>query len=172
MNRFAPSATGRERLVLGTASWLLALCGAWLLVSAAADFNAGRRAESWPVVEGDITDVQTHQVLVGRFLPLQTRLQATYEYLVGPVRYRNSRVSFDGVVPEELEPALLAAGGRVAVHYNPGNPGESVLYPGPGMGLALYGGLGLFFLAVSAVVRRYLDALLPAHPPRRRKRKG
>lgn len=162
----------RDRMALGTSAWLLALSGVWLLLSSAIDLNAGMRAESWPVVEGDVVDVQTRKVLVGRFLPLQTRVQPTYEYLVDSVRYRSSRVSFNGVLPQELESALSAVGSRVAVHYNPGNPGESVLSTGSGLSMWLYGGVGLFFLAVSAVVRRYSETMPPAAKGRSRKRKS
>jgi hypothetical protein len=159
-------------MALGTSAWLLALSGAWLLLSSAVDFHAGMRAASWPVVEGDVVDVQTRKVLVGRFLPLQTRVEPTYEYLVDAVRYRNSRVSFNGILPQELASALSAAGSRVAVHYNPGNPGESVLYTGAGLSLWLYGGVGLFFLVVSVVVMRYAETPPPVVKGRRRKRKS
>jgi hypothetical protein len=106
----------------------------------------GQQSAGWPTAEGTFTGLK-HITPKNRYLVF-------YAYEVAGVRHENSRVNFqDDKASKREYVRSRKEGERVAVHYNPADPGQSVLQPGGSIGSlvvkllagAFCAGLGLFF---------------------------
>jgi hypothetical protein len=145
-------------LAVGVIIWILGLL---LVFWQIRELHAAAVIQQWPTVEGTV--LQARVIGVRAFRP-----NITYVYTVSGVTYRDStdldQPGFGGRNNKEnAAETIIAAyptGSRVIVHYNPANPGVSVLRTSPdwstfgkiGLGGFLFG-LGLF-LAASFMVGR------------------
>lgn len=110
----------------------------------------GMTSLTWPSVEGRITSLDRNQ---GR----KARYHVFYAYEVGGVAYNNSRVNFQDDKASKREIYQnQKEGDRVTVHYDPADPGQSVLQPGaPFSALVMKLVAGLFCHALGLFLWRY-----------------
>jgi len=109
---------------------------------------------SWPVTDGRITASRVERVKQGGDGKATYTADITYEYALDGRTFEGDRVWFGDAYSASDASAFRAAVGRypvgraVKVHYDPAEPAESVLEPGPTWsGSALYFiGLGLMTL--------------------------
>lgn len=136
---------------------LFAAFSGWMLRHALRNYRAALASESWPSVEGKLVELGLWGTrnIDGEMKPAE-KLSAWYEFDVDGTHHVGTEVAFYTLVyPETTEfAAAHHEGGYVRVHYNPGNPSESVLIPGPRQGSKRYGELilGSFGLVASVVV--------------------
>ena len=101
------------------------------------------KAETWPTIMGSISmtylqssfkqgDQETMSGYAPIFEPFRTK-KLTFSYEVGGLTYESSNKSFGFTFSEELELAPSDDKNRpkVKVYYNPSDPNDAVLIPGP-----------------------------------------
>jgi uncharacterized protein DUF3592 len=106
--------------------------------------HRARRMLGWPTAPGriDSSGVHEFEALSGdgasQRWTTHYRANVIYSYEVGGIRYTGDKSGTTGRVSSNI-PALVrrgaqrhAAGGAVAIHYNPNNPAESILDPRTG----------------------------------------
>lgn len=117
-------------------------------------FLTARATAAWPTVPGEITRAEVREVF-GRY-----SADVSYTYTVAGRPYVGHRVRAsdgDSELREAAEQAIegLKPGGRVEVHYDPADPGRSVLQAGVGFQekALLLVPLLMLALGIRAVVR-------------------
>ena len=119
----------RVKVLLGIAMGIgLMVGGAWFE-------RKGIVSRHWPTVDGTVV---TSRLVSRRGWHADVR----YEYSVAGILHRNNSVSLDVFSTARGEVARYEVGRHVAVHYDPADPGSSILEPGGHGGLVgLLGGL-------------------------------
>ena len=103
--------------------------------------RAAARTRTWPTVAGQIASSGIHEFHEleqnehsSRWQTLY-RPEVTYNYELAGIRYTGDKVNMGGTVSASTDAlarrvaAKYPVGAAVEVHYNPGNPAESVLEP-------------------------------------------
>jgi hypothetical protein len=117
----------------------------------------------WPEVTGSVTKSRVQEIirprysrwLLGRY---KYSPQITYRYTVGGRGYVNSEYSsWDAGSSDAGEARGIVRryppGRQVAVHYDPDDPGMSVLHPGLELSIASTLGFGLVLLLAAVLLR-------------------
>jgi len=120
----------------------LFLAGGWLSWRAFAPRVRSHAAQNWPVIQGEVREIDLGE----EFLRTATGKVGTgffpfvhYGYTVNGQHYENDRITFakgslDFITASNVRDEFQV-GGKVDVHYNPSNPGQSVLYPKSTVGM-------------------------------------
>ena len=113
---------------------IFTIFGLFMLRYATRRFKNSVASESWPSVIGQIVtvDLWGNRNIDGEAKPAM-RLNVEYKYKVAESVYTNKGVAFYTLVyPETMHYAEShPVNSDVSVYYNPSNPAESVLIPGP-----------------------------------------
>jgi uncharacterized protein DUF3592 len=124
-------------LQLAVAAVLTVLVGGFILASRLSSLRAAA-SEAWPKVEGVVIETAIETSRRGRQLYCPV---VRYRYEVGGERYEGSRIRLtadEGFRKYTRARKVLdsyRAGGTVAVHYDPSEPGVAVLQPSRPLGL-------------------------------------
>ena len=120
----------------------LILAGVWLSWRAFAPRIRSSAAQGWPIVEGEVLEIDLGE----EFLRTATGKVGTgffpfvrYGYNVNGQPHESDCITFakgslDFITASNVRDEFHV-GGKVKVHYNPGKPGESVLYPKSTVGM-------------------------------------
>jgi hypothetical protein len=127
---------------------VLLIAGITLLTGYAHELRHSPDSSNWPSVDGVVTEssVQSGGTHGRSYYP-----SVRYEYAVNGVRYRGSRITFQGRETGNQQRVVdrYPVGSVVRVHYRESDPGYSVLEPGPGRRQAILG-MALSLLLVGA----------------------
>ncbi len=111
----------------------MALFGMLMFARSLKSLRKAVASETWPHVEGEVAEVHLwgKRLVEGRMEDCE-RLAVKYTYKHQGKGYAGSRIAFYTLIyPETLQFAQAhPAESRIAVHINPANAGESVLFPG------------------------------------------
>jgi len=110
------------------------LLGLYMLRFSVLNFRKALASEGWPTVRGELLEVTLwgRRNVKGEAKEVE-RLRLKYQYEVDGRSHSGTAVSyFTLVYPETVEFAEAhPEGSEVQVHYDPANPADSVLIPGP-----------------------------------------
>ena len=137
---------------------LLALIGALLSLWGMSTLYTGWRSLDWPTTTGRV------RYSLARTTGQNYRTQLWYEYHVDGVRYVAEEYRIGGSSTPFKDTARAVAarypvGRIVKVYYNPSNPAEAVLEPGPWYGNFIIPAIGLLVLGVAFLAKKYADAV-------------
>ena len=125
-------------------------CG-WLLIDSFFNYKKAQASIGWPSVNGDLLKVRLWgKRNVGGTMQEVENLRVSYSYDVRGISHTGSTVAFYTLVyPETVDFAQdHPVNSEVAVYYQPDNPSESVLIPGPKPGSKRYSDLLLAGIGV------------------------
>jgi len=118
-------------------------------------YNLGKGSGSWPVARGKITYAQAVPQKVKKSQEYRASLK--YTYTVNGSSYTGRRITASDVYLKTLSSAndilrKYPVGGEVSVHYDPANPGTSLLESGIKKNVyVLFGGAALCILFAVAI---------------------
>ncbi len=121
--------------------------GILFIVFGIRNHSLGKESENWPTVQGSLVSESSSRP------KKKKRVHVFYEYQVNGLTYKNSRVNFrDDKASKKKIRDRYKVGDALKIHYQPGNPEQSVLEPGASIGslMAKIAG-GLFCFALSGV---------------------
>jgi len=135
---------------------IFCLVGAGLALWGWSILQNARASASWPTAEGRVTSSQVdHSTDAEGGDSYQP--EVTYQYMVDSLSYENSTIKFgensygNRRTAEEIA-ARYPVGRSVAVYYDPGQPGRSVLEPGVSAGSYIVLGIGVLFVVISMII--------------------
>lgn len=124
-------------------------------------------SEDWPEITGSVTKSRVQETIRPRysrwlFGRYKYSPQITYRYTVGGKGYINDEFSYWDAGSSDVDEARgivrqYPPGRQVVVHYDPDDPGTSVLQSGLELSIASTLGIGLLLL-LAAVLARLADA--------------
>jgi hypothetical protein len=134
---------------------LLFIAAAFTFIQAI-DLYKDIRARSWPTTEGDFyrnyypTPPRFDQV-AGYVMGPTLGKEVSFSYLIAGCLYTSTNTSFGLTFSEDFEllKPVIRDHGKVKVYFNPHDPSEAVLIPGPKMlsiVLMLLGALSMYWL--------------------------
>jgi hypothetical protein len=125
--------------------------GAWMLVHAVRSHRRARLSQQWPTAEGTLEEVFLwgRRNVDGEMKDVE-RLSVSYRYTVDGKALEGRNVTFYTLVYPETVAFAEAhpEGSMVPVYYNPDQPSESVLRPGPRAGHKRFSDIILALLGI------------------------